>query len=358
MLQPQLPILPPFRNEGLFTDHYLADVLPTAAALWTLDGMDAARAELAALWGDEAPKVAGYNEAQLEEHFIRPVLRVLGQVFEVQTAASSRQPDYGLFADEAARDGAKIVDPTGGRAYWSRALAVGDAKSWERKLDKATGTDAAWGFANPSFQNYHYLAQTGCRWALLTNGRHWRLYSGDPKPNLQVFYEVDLPALLEGQDPDALAYFWLFFRRAAFLRDPEGKCFLDKVRAESDLAAERLREDVKEGVYKALLETCRGFVGHTPNQLTDADLGAVHDNALVFLYRLLFVLYAEAGDLLPVRGNPQYRSQYSLHAIKQQVESAEPGTFLDGVANLAHSLNKVFDIRLIHAGDVCRRPKY
>ena len=153
-----------------------------------------------------------------------------------------------------------------------------------------------WSFQNPSFQIYYYLAETGCRWAILTNGRLWRLYSSEPKPDMQVYYEVDLPALLQSGNPDDLAYFWLFFRCSAFVAGVEGVSFLEQVQAESDLAADKLREDVREGVYRALLEACRGFLGYAPNGLGESDLDEVYDNALVFLYRLLFVLYASIHD--------------------------------------------------------------
>lgn len=342
MLQQQLRFAP-FRNQGLFTDHYLQDVLPEDAALWTVEGLDQVRAELAALWQREAPNVAGYNEAQLEEHFIRPVLQVLGQVWEVQPSAGSHQPDYGLFADDATRHQAKDQDRFGGRVYWSHALAVGDAKTWERKLDKQLAGGGAWDFANPTFQIYYYLAETGCRWALLTNGRHWRLYSGDPKPDMQAFYEVNLPDLLDQGDPEELAYFWLFFRREAFLPDHDGRSFLDRVRAQSALAAARLREDVQERVYRALLEACRGFVGHTPNGLAESGLEAIYDNALVFLYRLLFVLYAEAAELLPRQDNRQYHDLYSLHAIKQAVADS-PAAFTEGIVTLWPKLKALFGV--------------
>jgi hypothetical protein len=342
MLQQQLRFAP-FRNQGLFTDHYLQDVLPEDTALWTVEGLDQVRAELAALWQREAPNVAGYNEAQLEEHFIRPVLQVLGQVWEVQPSAGSHQPDYGLFADDATRHQAKEQDRFGGKVYWSHALAVGDAKVWERKLDKQLAGGGAWDFANPTFQIYYYLAETGCRWALLTNGRHWRLYSGDPKPDMQAFYEVNLPDLLEQGDPAELAYFWLFFRREAFLPDHDGHSFLDRVRAQSALAAARLREDVQERVYRALLEACRGFVGHTPNGLAESGLEAIYDNALVFLYRLLFVLYAEAAELLPRQDNRQYHDLYSLHAIKQAVAES-PAAFTEGIVTLWPKLKALFGV--------------
>jgi len=308
----------PFRNEGLFTDHYLQDVLPQVAALWQVQGLDAFREQLSALWSQQKQQVAQYSESQLEDHFIKPVLALLGHVFEPQPLAGQHKPDYAFFTDDASRIAALPAD--GRLEYWDKALAVGDAKVWDRKLDKTSGSDAGWGMANPSFQlGEYYLARTDCKWGLLTNGRQWRLYAGEPKPDMQRFYEVDLPALLEGDDPQALAYLWLFFRREAFLPGTDGPSFLDYVRSQSELAANRLREDVKEGVYRALLEACRGFAGHAPNQSAPAQLQAIYDNALVLLYRLLFILYAEAADLLPLRESRQYAERYSLQAIKQEL---------------------------------------
>lgn len=327
MLQPQLRFAP-FRNEGLFADHYLQDRLPEVPELWQVQGLETFRSELLKLWQEQKPQVALYSESQLEDHFIKPVLKLLGHVIEPQAEVGHHKPDYALFADDETRIAA-LRGGKGSLEYWATTLAVGDAKVWDRKLDKTSGSDPGWGLSNPSFQvGEYYLARTDCKWGLLTNGNQWRLYAGEPKPDMQRFYQVDLPDLLEQGEPADLAYFWLFFRREAFVPGPDMRSFLDRVRAESDLAANRLRENVKEGVYKALLAACRGFVGHDPNRIDENALQAVYDNALVLLYRLLFILYAEAADLLPLRTNRQYASRYSLQAIAQElgdgVESFSP----------------------------------
>ncbi|HEY6409586.1 MAG TPA: hypothetical protein VIY29_19170, partial [Ktedonobacteraceae bacterium] len=45
----------------------------------------------------------------------------------------------------------------------------------------------------------------------------------------------------------------------------------------------------------------------------------IYDHSLILLYRLLFILYAEARDLLPLQENRAYYRKYSLHAIKHNV---------------------------------------
>ena len=47
----------------------------------------------------------------------------------------------------------------------------------------------------------------------------------------------------------------------------------------------------------------------------------IYDNSLILLYRVLFILYAEARDLLPLQDNTRYRRIYSLDAIKKDVVS-------------------------------------
>jgi hypothetical protein len=72
----------------------------------------------------------------------------------------------------------------------------------------------------------------------------------------------------------------------------------------------------------------------------------VYDNALIVLYRLIFVLYAEARELLPVRESAAYRDTYSLHAIKGEVvDNLRRGrVLLPGSALLWPRLRQLFQI--------------
>jgi hypothetical protein len=66
----------------------------------------------------------------------------------------------------------------------------------------------------------------------------------------------------------------------------------------------------------------QGFLDYPANDLraTPDTLRIVYDNALVVLYRMLFILYSEARELLPLQESADYRESYSLHAIKHDVE--------------------------------------
>ncbi|MFO7948469.1 MAG: class I SAM-dependent DNA methyltransferase, partial [Armatimonadota bacterium] len=254
--------LKPYHVQNLFSEHYLTGVLKDTP-LWDTTGMEDTRAEIQALWEEQKEYVEGHSEAALEEEFIRPVLEALGHVTYVQPPAGKQTPDYAFFATEQSKSAALEAD-RGGAEFWGHAIAVGDAKTWDRSLDRKLSATSGWDNQNPSFQIYHYLAGTGCRWGILTNGRLWRIYPGDPKPSMEDYYEVDLLQALQAEDPTDFAYFFLFFRRVAFVSDDEGETFLDYVRDESDRFAAKLREDVREHVYDALRLACEGFLNYEP----------------------------------------------------------------------------------------------
>jgi len=143
------------RNHYLFSDHYLNELLPRQAVWRDVEAeAEKALAAITALYRQKAAVLPHYNEPQTEEHWIRPVLDILGHVYEVQPPLPKAlgTPDYAFFADEKARQAAA---PALGQArYWEIALAVGDAKRWDRPLDKriVDGAPDAFTNANPCYQ--------------------------------------------------------------------------------------------------------------------------------------------------------------------------------------------------------------
>ncbi len=280
------------------------------------------RDTLAALFGAFTPSD---NEAQTEDGWIKPVLKALGHTFEVQPALKTpdgtKKPDYVFYRDLNALNANKkktltdALPPQGG-------FAVGDAKYWQRPLDvapkdKAKNSDL---FTNktPGYQIAFYIQHSGVDGGILTNGRLWRLYHRDTAHKLDRYYEVDLPALLQNPDPHAFLYFFAFFHRSAFEPHPLGVSALLR---ESMDYARGVGDTLKAQVYDALRHLAQGFLDYAPNGLAndDATRRRIYNSALILLYRMLFVLYAEARELLPVRLSRPYRDGYSLHALKQTV---------------------------------------
>lgn len=307
-------------NRDLFSNYYLAEHLPETEAWNEVPETEvrAAMEDIREQYRGEYDRVDGYNEAQLERQLIRPVFERLGITFEIEqsVAAGQRRPDYAFFASEEAREAAFDQRDAGGDFY-ENAIAVADAKRWDRKLD--TRGDRQRDFENPSYQIHVYLQETPAQWAVLTNGRTWRLYYGPTSHRLDSYYEIDLPAALERDSVEAFRYFYLFFRKVAFVADQSGDCFLDEVKEESNTFAEALGEDLQDNIYAAIRVLAEGFI-ETNDDLDESDLDLIHDSSLIYLYRLIFVLYAESEgrELLPT-ANDIYEGSYSLNERKQVV---------------------------------------
>lgn len=309
------------RNQGLFSDHYLNVTLPARPDWKALaDEARPTMEEVSRLLDSYTPSE---NEAQLEEELVRPILRLLGHTFEVQPALATpegtKRPDYVLYNDArfvAANKGRTLTD----ELLKGHAFAVADAKYWERPLDVSLkgGKRDSFSNKNPSYQISFYMQHSGTGWGLLTNGRLWRLYHRDTAHKLDRFYEVDLPSLIRSSNVEDFLYFYAFLRRAAFEDDPLG---VGALLGESADYARSVGDSLKVQVYEALRHLAQGFLDHPRNELSaePATLREIYDSSLIVLYRLLFILYAESRELLPVHQNGMYRDSYSLHAIKHRV---------------------------------------
>src|SRR5947199_3932710 len=171
----QLSLTPqPHRNQQLFSDHYLNNILPKRPDWQMLE------VEVRGVLSDLQRLFANYTpsdkEAQVEEDFIKPVLRQLGHTFEVQpsleTPDGTKTPDYVFYRDQVAlvTNKKKKLNDT---LLAGRAIAVGDAKAWDRPLDvslKRVGGDPFTN-KNPSYQISFYMQHTNLDWGILTNGR-------------------------------------------------------------------------------------------------------------------------------------------------------------------------------------------
>ncbi|MCE5215477.1 hypothetical protein LLH03_00480, partial [bacterium] len=325
--QPHLSFVDPMENHDLFADHYLEQRIQDLDAWQNPDGLEEAFSALQSLYQGTATRFTdATNEAQTEHDFIQPVLNLLwgqdqpGDCYQVQVSIPNvdtrRQPDYAFF--RAAEERQSAQPHLGDAQYWSTVPCLGDAKRWSASLDKERAADE-----NPSAQIVNYLYRSRVRWGILTNGRHWRLYEQDRSRGGGVYFEVDLESLLQHNDREAFKWFYLFFRREAHLPDTAGKTFLDKVFEGSVAYATEVGDSLKESVYDALRLLMTGFVEVPQNQLDvsdEASLKLLHDDCLILLYRLLFVLYAEDRGLLPCE-EPHYAT-YSLRTLHQEVNQS------------------------------------
>lgn len=293
------------------------------------------------------------NEAQTEALVINKVLVELGwgDDFMPQVNLSGKRredvPDVLLFADATAKATAL---PLKDDQRYRHGLAILEAKRWLRPLDRGDASDAHDPDA-PSSQMLRYLSRAdvvsdrAVKWGMLTNGAVWRLYWQDARSRAEEFFEVDLSAALglpgiqhelDEIDPGhALKLFFLFFHRGAFLFqswDDAGRSFHAYALNEARLYEEKVSQDLGARVFGDVFPRLAdalargdlhaqthelGYGQFKRPQFTTEYLDEVREGALVLLYRLLFLFYAEDRNLLPVR-DPRY-APYSVRRLRQQV---------------------------------------
>ena len=351
------------KNQSLFSNYYLASRIVEQSQWMNTPNIESDYTAIKGLFDAVAPNAGQFNEAQTEREFIQPLLEQLGHVFEVQptlqTSQGTKRPDYAFFPSADTHYAAQPDINT--NQFFKTALAVGDAKAWSHNLDrKVQGRGDPFNNQNPNYQIDFYLRSADKDWGILTNGRQWRLYHRQTSYRLDSCYEIDLAALLtDNGDLETFRYFYCLFRRDAFTPNANGTSFLDHVLGESQRYTVGVSDDLKNRVYDALRLLIGGFLDFSHNCLDRANppLDEIHTSCLILLYRILFILYAESRDLLPL-DNRDYAMQYSLDHLATDIHGKLDGSidFAPGANLYWTGLRQLFT--LINEGWKDRIPQY
>ena len=291
------------------------------------------------------------NEAETEQELIRPLLELLGwadYLPQQGTTHGEDIPDLLLFADADAK--ARAAARTRANDRFRDAVVIAESKRLGRPLDarEPSGRVRA---GTPHGQILRYLATADTvsegriRWGILTNGGVWRLYDQLARPRASSYLQVDLAHLLSAGSDDELRTFQLLFRRDAFLLQPgAATTFLEDALAEGRRYEQQVAQDLSTVVFQsAFPNLVKALV-----DAGDADLAQVRQAALVLLYRLLFVLYAEDRGLLPVND-----SRYDDYGLRRRVRDDIARRTAQGDAFSAHAT--IYYDHVINAGQAHRR---
>ena len=171
-------------------------------------------------------------------------------------------------------------------------------------------------------------AHPTARWGLLTNGGEVRLYRKGG-PVARQYLAAVLPALVDGDLRDEWTAFFACFRRESLAPGADGRAFVDRVLAESGQHARRIADDLRENVRDAVEALARGVIaqrrnwvlwgGHQPNRDVARRL---FRESLYLLYRILFIAFAEAHELLPASTSRAYRETYSFEHLRDVCDSS------------------------------------
>jgi hypothetical protein len=261
------------------------------------------------------------SESYLRSQWLDWLLRELGWYFipeqKFPIGLTAKRPDYCLFLNEDAQ--LRAVEQSNPVDVLRESASVVEAKRFGHALDKASDKETPGLFPSQQVQDYLRRASdaTGRRffnWAVLTNGAQWRLYCQQAPPD--AFFAFQL--IDDGQfcSLEEFRLFVALFSPAAF-EPHDGRCLLDDLRENSLTLQADLELNLRKRIFDVLEELATAFWKNSENKLAETDFKALYDNSLIFLYRLLFILYAESRDLLPAKptgagANKTYREKFSL----------------------------------------------
>jgi hypothetical protein len=168
----------------------------------------------------------------------------------------------------------------------------------------------------------------GTRWGILAAGEVWRLYDAEHPSRATSFVEVDAGKLAE---PAYLAA--LFSASALGGADPLAARIGEGSAKYGAELGDRLRGRVYQRVVPGLAAALAEAAERAGIDLADrAGLAALYDATLTLLYRLLFVLYAEARDYLPLDTSDGYRAHSLEQRIQGVIATEQEGLAFDGHA--------------------------
>ena len=153
-------------------------------------------------------------------------------------------------------------------------------------------------------------------WVLMVQDNHIRLYSTTTESELshtsrtETYIECQ-PSLLQEENS---GYLWLLFSSEAL--SEEGS--LTKIRKDSKRFSENVAKDLKSRIYDEIVPQIAKGIFHARNLKNHSteELEKTYQMALIVLFRLLFISYAEDKDLLPYNTNEAYRRR----SLKQKAQ--------------------------------------
>lgn len=287
---------------GFFSEYYLGSVFGREGAKGRRKTLSDRDTDIAYVRLRRLADRAGQglvDPATARERFVRPLLR---DVLGFHLGAGDNRV-HGLFrnADEEADRATPLL------LAWCGAA--------EEELDARSG---------PMHRLREALGKADLRWGIVATPDVVRLVRAEGEGPRRAFVEVDLPGLVEHDDPESFAAFLRLLSCPNFVPNAGGRLPIDDIEAESRRHAEKVSEDLKRAVFEAAETLVAGLLADAEENgrlvsattLSETDLAAFRDAALTALYRILFILYAEARDPR-LDEHTVYLQSYSIHGLRE-----------------------------------------
>lgn len=184
--------------------------------------------------------------------------------------------------------------------------------------------------------------QRDAAWVLLYNGTHLRLVDAE-RLHARRHLEFDLDLAMSASGAAALQ-----LALAAQSLCSAGERSTRELIDASDLHASGVCRSLRDGVLAASSDILDAFLSSRGRRRTPVVRDGF-DQALTIVYRLLFLLFAEARGLVPL-WHPVYRESYSVDALRAAAErpGRTPGLWdaVRAMTRLAHAGCEAGDLRV------------
>jgi len=322
------------------------------------------------------------SEAQLESNFLQPIFRSLGHIYEVQTSKKSedidegtKRIDYAFFYSEEYKESFHANSSERNAIKYGSCSTICEAKSWSlldnhNKVLKNDNTDPIWQIKKSYLDNINPKEQKAkVPFGILTDGKSWRIYSY--RAEIDKFFELNLEEIIKNKDFDRFKIFWFFFSKEAF----RGKSYLTAVEAGSKKLQSQVSEDLRKQVYLSLELIATGLfraynsgkrdwdefkkysemrafleensiheidINHADTEKVILDI--IYTESLVYLFRVLFLLYADHRNLFKHR-----KVETVFYQLLDKIDSYNQiGNIPEGAENISdknddYDINGVFE---------------
>ena len=184
------------------------------------------------------------------------------------------------------------------------------------------------------------------RWCFCLTGVSLRIVdSARTYSRRYVEFELELAI-----DHDAtFAALWGLLRAAAMIgTQSDTRALLEHAIELSESHRAAVRASLQVGVHEALIQLRRAFTSAASRRV-GKDGTNTFNESLIVIYRVLFLLFAEARGLVP-RWHPVYRDGYTIESLRQPVETLPRprGLWetLQSIARLAHCGCRIGQLRV------------
>ena len=154
-------------------------------------------------------------------------------------------------------------------------------------------------------------------WAILTNGKRWRLYSNRVSASTTNYFELVLD-----DNEQKIKHLIALFGFDSYI-DKAGQMDVDYFFNEGKKYVKKLEDNIADkimkfdGLFVGIIKGVLEFDNNT--EYTKQELEQAKQNALKILYRIWFLAYAEATNLLPIKDS-EY-AKISLQNIRTKLDS-------------------------------------